>query len=206
MGWSVALACASAGEPAEVFRPGLAPHPDPEAAARLARGLYPAATLTETGDTVLDFALWPYEDELFVGTFDRALLLCDRRLFCLDDDARRIADSVAAALPGGSCGVLVLHSVISGCWFRWYEAGRLRRDVFVTAEDGVVVDQGERLPVEAPFWKAVDDGAPDVPLPFDPEEFGLALAGAHMFGRGIADRGEDGFLPLELPVRRFKLS
>jgi hypothetical protein len=96
--------------------------------------------------------------------------------------------------------------VIAGCWFRYYEAGRLRRDVFVTAEDGVVVDQGERLPVEAPFWKAIDDGAPDVPLPFDPEEFGLALAGAHMFGRGIADRGEDGFLPLELPVRRFKLS
>jgi hypothetical protein len=97
MGWSVALACASAGEPAEVFRPGLAPHPDPEAAATLARGLYPAATLTQTGDTVLDFALWPYEDELFVGAFDRALLLCDRRLFCLDDDARRIADSAAAS-------------------------------------------------------------------------------------------------------------
>ncbi|GAA2444983.1 hypothetical protein GCM10010191_72100 [Actinomadura vinacea] len=206
MGWSVALACASAGDPAEVFRPGLVPDPDPEAAATLARGLYPAATLAATGDTVLDFALWPFEDELFVGVFDRALLLCDRRLFGLDEDARRIADSIAAALPGAHCGVLVLHSVISGCWFRWYEAAELRRDVFVTAEDGVVVDQGDRLPVEAPFWKAIDDGAPDVPLPFDPEEFGLALAGAHMFGRGIADRGDDGFLPLELPLRRFKLS
>ena len=206
MGWSVALACASAGEPAEVFGPDLAPHPDPEAAAALARGLYPAATVVQAGATVLDFALWPYEDELFVGAFDRALLLCDRRLFCLDDDARRIADSVAAALPGGRCGVLVLHSVISGCWFRWYEAGRMLRDVYVTAEDGVVVDQGERLPVEAPFWKPVDDGAPDVPLPFDPEEFGLALAGAHLFGRGFTERGEDGLLPLELPVRRFKLS
>jgi hypothetical protein len=210
MAWSVALACASAGEPAEVFRAGLVPDPAPEAAASLARGLYPAATLTETGDTVLDFALWPYEDELFVGVFDRALLLCDRRLFGLDEDARRIADQTARALPGARCGVLVLHSVISGCWFRWYESGALRRDVFVTAEDGVVVDQGARLAVEAPFWKAVDaaveGGAPDVPLPFDPEEFGLALAGAHMFGRGIAERGGDGFLPLELPLRRFKLS
>ncbi|GAA4101449.1 MULTISPECIES: DUF6928 family protein [Actinomadura] len=204
MAWSVALACASAGEPAEVFGPGL--RPDPGAAARLARGLYPAATLVETGDTVLDFALWPYEDELFVGAYDeRALLLCDRRLFCLDDDARRVADSVAAALPGARCGVLVLHSVISGCWFRWYEGGALRRDVFVTKEDGVVVDQGERLPVERPFWTAIDQGAEDVPLPFDPEEFGLALARSHMFGRGIADRGTDGFLPLELPLRRFKL-
>ncbi|MFF5264075.1 DUF6928 family protein [Actinomadura viridis] len=205
MGWSVALACASAGEPAEVFRPGLAPDPDPEAAASLARGLYPAATLGQTGDTVLDFALWPYEDELFVGVFDRALLVCDRRLFCLDDDARRIADTIAAALPGARCGVLVLHSVISGCWFRWYDSGELRRDVFVTAEDGVVVDQGERLAAERPFWKPIDDGAPDVPLPFDPERFGLALAEAHMFGRGIAERGGDGFLPLELPLRRFKI-
>ncbi|WP_433469174.1 DUF6928 family protein [Spirillospora sp. CA-128828] len=202
MAWSVALACASAGELTEVFRPGLVP--DPDAAAAIARGLYPAATLTETGDTVLDFALWPYEDELFVGAFERALLLCDRRLFCLDDDARRIADTAAAALPGSHCGVLVLHNVIHGCWFRWYESGELLRDVFVTAEDGVVVDQGERLPAERPFWRAIDAGAPDVPLPFDPEEFGLALAEAHMFGRGIADRGKDGFLPLELPVRRFK--
>jgi hypothetical protein len=219
MGWSVALACASAGEPAEVFRPGLVPDSDPEAAASLARCLHPAATLTQTGDTVLDFALWPYEDELFVGVFDRALLVCDRRLFGLDEDARRIADLTAAALPGARCGVLVLHSVISGCWFRWYDAGVLRREVFVTAEDGVVVDQGGRLPAEAPFWTGVDAaaagqrdgngerrGAPDVPLPFDPEEFGLALAGSCMFGRGIADRGDDGFLPLELPLRRFKLS
>ncbi|MEU5883947.1 hypothetical protein [Spirillospora sp. NPDC047279] len=203
MAWSVALACASAGEPDKVFGPGLVP--DPAAATSMARGLYPAATLVETGDTVLDFALWPYEDELFVGAYDRAVLLCDRRLFCLDDDARRIADTAAAALPGANCGVLVLHSVISGCWFRWYEAGELRRDVFVTAEDGVVVDQGERMPAELPFWKAIDEGAPDVPLPFDPEEFGLALAEEHMFGRRIAERGPDGFLPMELPLRRFKL-
>ncbi|WP_433323993.1 DUF6928 family protein [Spirillospora sp. CA-294931] len=203
MAWSVALACASTGEPADVFRPGLIPEPD--AAPGLARGLYPSATLTETGETVLDFALWPYEDELFVGAFDRALLLCDRRLFCLDDDARRIADTAAAALPGSRCGVLVLHSVIAGCWFRWYDDGDLRREVFVTAEDGVIVDQGERLPAERPFWKAIDEGAPDVPLPFDHEEFGLTLARTQMFGRGIADRGDDGFLPLELPLRRFKL-
>ncbi|KAB2341072.1 DUF6928 family protein [Actinomadura rudentiformis] len=203
MGWSVALACASEGEPGKVFRPGLVA--DPEAAASMARGLYPAASLVETGDTVLDFALWPYEDELFVGVFDRALLLCDRRLFCLDDDARRIADTAAAALPGANCGVLVLHSVISGCWFRWYEAGELRRDVFVTAEDGVVLDQGPRLPAERPFWKAIDEGADDVPLPFDPEQFGLALAERHMFGRHLAERGPDGFLPMELPLRRFKL-
>ncbi|RSN48433.1 MULTISPECIES: DUF6928 family protein [Actinomadura] len=209
MAWSVALACASAGEPADVFRPGL--EPDPDAAARIARGLHPAGALTETGDTVLDFALWPYEDELFVGAFGaardgRALLVCDRRLFRLDDDARRVADATAAALPGARCGVLVLHSVVRGCWFRWYEDAELRRDVFLTAEDGVIVDQGARLPAERPFWRALDAGAPDVPLPFDPEEFGLALAAAHMFGRGIADRGTDGFLPLELPLRRFKLA
>ncbi|MGI5163031.1 DUF6928 family protein [Spirillospora sp. CA-253888] len=203
MGWSVALACASAGDPAEVFRPGL--KPDPAAAAALAHDLYPGAALTETGDTVLDFALWPYEDELFVGAYDRALLVCDRRLFRQDDDARRVADTTAAALPGAGCGVLVLHSVIAGCWFRWYESGELRRDVFVTAEDGVVVDQGARLPAERPFWRAIDGGAADVPLPFDPEEFGLALAGSCMFGRGITDRGDDGFLPLELPLRRFKM-
>ncbi|WP_067815492.1 DUF6928 family protein [Actinomadura kijaniata] len=203
MGWSVALACASAGDPAEVFRPGLAP--DPAAAAGLARRLHPSAGLTETGETVLDFALWPYEDELFVGAFDRALLVCDRRLFRPDDDARRIADTVAAALPDARCGVLVINNVVPGCWFRWYTGGELRRDVFVTAEDGVVVDQGARLPAEYPFWKAIDEGEPDVPLPFAPEAFGLALAETHMFGRGIGERGADGFLPLELPVRRFKL-
>jgi uncharacterized protein DUF6928 len=204
MVWSVALACASVGEPTDVFRPGMIA--DPAAAATLARGLYPAANVIETGDTMLDFALWPYEDELFVGAYPDALLVCDRRLFGLDEDARRIADTVAGALPGSRCGVLVLHSVISGCWFRWYSGGTLRRDVFVTAEDGVVVDQGERLAVEQPYWKAIDSGVEDVPLPFDQEAFGLELAQALMFGRGIADRGTDGFLPLELPLRRFKLA
>jgi hypothetical protein len=203
MGWSVALACASVGEPAEVFRPGL--RSDARAAAEFARGLYPAATLVETGETVLDFAMWPYEDELFVGAYDDALIVCDRRLFWLDDAARRVADIVAAVLPGARCGVLVLHSVVSGCWFRWYERGRLLRDVFVTAEDGVVVDQGERLPVEQPYWAAIDDGGVDVPLPFDHEDYGLELAHSLLFGRGIAERGADGFLPLELPLRRFRL-
>ncbi|REE94684.1 DUF6928 family protein [Thermomonospora umbrina] len=204
MAWSVALACASAGRPAEVFRPGL--HSDAAAAAQVAHRLYPASRLLETRDTMLDFALWPYEDEVFVGAYDRALLVCDRRLFGLDEDARRIADSVGTALPGGQGGVLVLHSVVSGCWFRRYERGELVRDVFVTAEDGVVVDQGERLDAEQPYWKAIDEGGDDVPLPFDPEAFGLRLAQEYMFGRGIADRGEDGFLPLELPLRRFKLA
>jgi uncharacterized protein DUF6928 len=204
MGWSVALACASLGEPEDAFRQGLAP--DPDAAADLARRLYPRVSVVETGDTVLDFALWPYEDELFVGAYGHALIVCDRRLFCVDDEARTLADEIAKALPGASCGVLVLHSVVSGCWFRWYERNRPQRDVFVTAEDGVVVDLGDRLPAEAPFWKRIDDGAEDVPLPFDYEEYGLALARAHLFGRGIAERGDDGFLALELPLRRFKLA
>ncbi|MCW2946813.1 MAG: hypothetical protein JWR24_3530 [Actinoallomurus sp.] len=204
MGWSVALACAHLGEPEDAFRQGLAP--DPDAAADLARRLYPRVSVVETGDTVLDFALWPYEDELFVGAYGHALIVCDRRLFCVDDQARTLADEIAKALPGASCGVLVLHSVVSGCWFRWYDRNRPQRDVFVTAEDGVVVDLGDRLPAEAPFWKRIDDGAEDVPLPFDYEEYGLALARAHLFGRGITERGDDGFLALELPLRRFKLA
>lgn len=204
MGWSVALACASVGDAGKAFRQGLTP--DPDAAAGLARRLYPGASIVETGDTVLDFALWPYEDELFVGAYGHALIVCDRRLFCVDDQARTLADDIARALPGASCGVLVLHSVVSGCWFRWYDDNRPQRDVFVTAEDGVVVDLGDRLEAEAPFWAEIDEGREDVPLPFDYEEYGLALAREHLFGRDLALRGEDGFLPLELPLRRFKLS
>ncbi|GAB2826954.1 hypothetical protein GCM10027176_34100 [Actinoallomurus bryophytorum] len=204
MGWSVALACSSVGEPGRVFRPGLAQ--DPETAAALARRLYPRSSVVETGDTILDFALWPYEDELFVGAYGDALAVCDRRLFGIDDQARTLADEIAKALPGGSCGVLVLHSVVSGCWFRWYEDNRPRRDVFVTADDGVVVDLGDRLPAEAPFWAGIDGGAGDVPLPFDYEEYGMALAREYLFGRDISERGADGFLALELPLRRFKLA
>jgi hypothetical protein len=203
MVWSVALACATVEEPGAAFRQGL--RPDPGAAADLARRLYPGAMVTETGDTVLDFALWPFEDELFVGAYGEALIVCDRRLFGVDDGARALADEIARALPGSTCGVLVLHSVVSGCWFRWYEGDRARRDVFVTAEDGVVVDLGERLPAELPFWTRIDETERDVPLPFDYEEYGLELARAHLFGRGIAERGADGFLALELPLRRFKL-
>ncbi|GAB3657083.1 hypothetical protein GCM10027589_16940 [Actinocorallia lasiicapitis] len=202
MGWSVALACASSGEPGRIFRPGLVL--DAPAALDLARRLYPAAMVEETGDTVLDFALWPYQDEVFIGAYPDALVVCDRRLFCLDDEARHVADSIAAALPDADCGVLVLHTMVGGCWFRWYSRGVLKRDVYVTAEDGVVVDQGERLDVELPYWKPIDGGAPDVPLPFDQEQFGLDLA-RQLFGRDLADRGEDGFLPLELPLRRFRL-
>lgn len=204
MGWSVALACASIGEPGTAFRPGL--RLDSAAALDLARRLYPAATVTESGETVLDFALWPYQDEVYIGAYADALVVCDRRLLWLGEEARAVADSVAAALPGAGCGVLVLHSEVAGCWFRWYRGGALDREVYLTAEDGVVVDQGARLPVEAPYWKAIDGGAPDVPLPFDPEEFGLDLARSCLFGRDLADRGEDGFLPLELPLRRFRLA
>lgn len=204
MGWSVALACASIGDAGQAFKQGLTP--DPAAAAGLVRRLYPDATVVETGDTVLDFALWPYEDELFVGAYGNALIVCDRRLFGIDDQARTLADEIAKALPGASCGVLVLHNVLSGCWFRWYDGDRPQRDVFVTAEDGVVVDLGDRLEAEAPFWTGIDGGTDDVPLPFDYEEYGLALARDHLFGRDIASRGADGFLPLELPLRRFKLA
>jgi hypothetical protein len=204
MGWSVALACSTHGRTAEAFRRGLTQ--DPEAAAELARRLYPDYTVVETGDTVLDFALWPYEDELFVGAYGEALVVCDRRLFRIDDRARGLADEIARALPGGSCGVLVLHSVVSGCWFRWYDGDRARRDVYVTADDGVVVDLGERLPAEEPFWAGIDAGGHDVPLPFDYEEYGLALAREYLFGHDIAERAPDGFLPLELPLRRFKLA
>lgn len=203
MVWSVALACSSVADPVRAFRSGLVQ--DPDAAAALARRLYPRSQVAETGDTVLDFALWPYEDELFVGAYGRALVVCDRRLFGVDDQARALADEIARALPGASCGVLVLHSVVSGCWFRWYTGDRTRRDVYVTADDGVVVDLGERLPAEEPFWRAVGDGASDVPLPFDYEEYGLALAREHLFGRDLTERGPDGFLALELPLRRFKL-
>lgn len=204
MGWSVALACSTVGSASEVFRRGLAQ--DPEAAGVLARRLYPDYSVVETGDTVLDFALWPYEDELFIGAYGEALVVCDRRLFSVDDRARALADEIARALPGGSCGVLVLHSVVSGCWFRWYDDERPCRDVFVTAEDGVVVDLGDRMAAEAPFWTGIDAGEADVPLPFDYEEYGLALARDHLFGRDIAERGADGFLALELPLRRFKLA
>lgn len=203
MGWSVALACASVDEPANAFRQGLVQ--DPDTAAALARRLHPRSEVVESGDTMLDFALWPFEDELFVGAYGHALIVCDRRLFGVDDAARAFADEIAAALPGATCGVLVLHSVVSGCWFRLYEDNRLCRDVFVTAEDGVVIDIGDRLPAEAPFWKAIDDGAADVPLPFDYEEYGLELVRGHLFGRRITERGSDGFLALELPMRRFKL-
>ncbi len=205
MGWSVALACASLGEAGEAFGQGMTP--DPDAAAGLARRLYPDDSVVETGDTVLDFAMWPYEDELFVGAYGRALIVCDRRLYGVDDQARSLADEIAKALPGASCGVLVLHSVVSGCWFRWYDDTVPRRDVFVTAEDGVVVDLGDRMEAEEPFWAEIESGGgEDVPLPFDYEEYGLALAREHLFGRDIAERGPDGFLPLELPLRRFKLA
>lgn len=203
MGWSIALACASVGGPSQAFGPGLTS--DTRAAADLVRRLYPASTVAESGDTVLDFALWPYEDELFAGAYGSALVVCDRRLFGVDDHARALADKVATELPGAQCGVLVLDSVLSGCWFRWYDGDRPGRDVFVTAEDGVVVDQGERLPAEKPFWAAIDDRG-DVPLPFDYEEFGLALARDQLFGRHLTERGADGFLPIELPLRRFKLT
>jgi hypothetical protein len=203
MGWSAALACASTGEPGRVFRPGM--ENDEDAARELARRLYPAATVEDMGRTVLDFALWPYDDEVFIGVYDGALVVCDRRLCGLDEGARGVADAIASVLPGSSCGVLVLHHEAHGCWFRRYSSGALVRDVYLTAEDGVVVDQGEPLPAEAPYRKALEAGEGDVPLPFDPEEYGLALA-AGLFGHDLALRGADGFLPLELPVRRFRLT
>ncbi len=204
MGWSVALACASIGEPGVVFRPGL--ENDGRAALDLARRLYPASTVEDAGETVLDFALWPYDDELFIGVYDRALIVCDRRLCGLDEGARGIADAIASALPGSGCGVLVLHGEARGCWFRRYAGGALVRDVYLTAEDGIVVDQGEPLPAEVPYRETIAGGAEDVPLPFDPEEYGLALAADHLFGHELAARGSDGFLPLELPLRRFRLA
>jgi hypothetical protein len=204
MGWSVALACASVGDPGRNLRPGL--ENDGGAALDLARRLYPAATVEDAGETVLDFALWPYDDEVFIGSYTGALVVCDRRLCGLDEGARGIAGAIASVLPGSGCGVLVLHGEARGCWFRRYESGVLVRDVYLTAEDGVVVDQGEPLPAETPYWKAIEASEADVPLPFDPEEYGLALAAGHLFGHELTVRSADGFLPLELPLRRFRLT
>src|SRR5256885_16253531 len=97
MVWSVALACVTVEEPGAAFRRGL--QPEPGAAADLARRLYPGTRVTEIADTVLDFALWPFEDELFVGAYGQALTAWDRRRLAVDAGAAALAAGRRRRVP-----------------------------------------------------------------------------------------------------------
>jgi hypothetical protein len=103
------------------------------------------------GESTLERGLYPKgEDELYVGAYDRAIVLGSMSVaeHVFDGEVPEVVGHVEAMLPGARVLIVLLHSVV-GLWgYAWFERGKLLRARAGNADDGVFLDLGELLPLE----------------------------------------------------------
>lgn len=67
-----------------------------------------------------------------------------------------LLDQVIERFPNATVLVIGLHSVVDFWMFALYEKGRLIRQSGGTGDDGVIVDNGESLPIESKGYEGED--------------------------------------------------
>jgi hypothetical protein len=193
------------------------PHHDPARAAALMQRLgyrgYTADRLT-----TFDEAIYPQDDQLFVGAYPTGSLLCSWPLAEELIDNRR-PEVIAPILREAGTGyvlALVLHSVVDLFGYAYYEAGKLLRARSGSADDGIFVDFGDRLPEETELLSEAEDyeggqafridpGPPPEYVPVDQygEEFTFEVS-RKAFGSRMDYAVPDG-LELQLFIRKQSL-
>ena len=161
------------GDPKEILR--TRPQLDRTASAAVAAQLFPADRFTEAPDGSLAFAC-PPDNTLMVACFPGLTIVADGSLG-IDYPSRldrRFIDHAA----GRKIYLHCMHSVVDWFAFAVWEKGQLRRALSLSPDSGIMEDEGERLPFEAPYWSgqrpAVDpeEDPAGYPLPFHPLEMG----------------------------------
>lgn len=165
--------------------------------------------------TTLDVGIYP--DTLVVGSYDGAAIVDHPVIVdaCLSPGADPLTARVLAAFPGAAVLRVGLHSVVNLWSYAYFENGRLIRAFGGSADDGVVLDEGDLFAKERPhfersvvrdgqrYFYAETDGQAEE---FDASAFGEELTFGVMsrFLGCRFDRTREGFDPIELPMESFE--
>ncbi len=179
--------------------------------ARVAEQLFAADELQPLADASLAWTA-PPDEELLVGCFPGGLTVLAAKEFALDQPSALDARFLDHA-QGRDVFLHAMHSAADWLAFAHWREGRLLRALSVSPDDGVIEEEGARLPFELPFWNGAhpaDDpedlaeGEAPYPLPFHPLELGEAAL-REFFGyqlEGVVDASL--LQPEALPLLRFR--
>ena len=211
MGWKASCILVTETNPRHLID---MPTHDPERARRLISdlGLGPHRS---RGMTTFDAGMYP--DTLVIGAYDGAAIIGhpDISTACLEPRADPMTTRVLAAFPQAAVLRVGLHSVVNLWGYAYFERGRLLRAFGGSADDGVVLDEGDLLDEERPHFErsVVRDGQrfffPDINgqiEEFDTSAFGEELA-FEIMGRFLGcrpDRTSEEIDPIELPMESFE--
>lgn len=97
---------------------------------------------------------------LVIGAYDGGCFIGHSSLWMAvspkNNSAGPLLDRVIERFPNATVLAICLHSVVDLWVFTLYEKGRLVREFGGSANDGIIVDTGESLPVEANGYEGED--------------------------------------------------
>ncbi|MFO0891090.1 MAG: hypothetical protein U0790_18340 [Isosphaeraceae bacterium] len=211
MGWKASCILISERNPQHLVT---MPTHDPERARRLISdlGLGP---FQSRGMTTFDVGIFP--ETLVIGAYEGAWIIGhpDIATVCLEPRADPMTARILAAFPDAAVLRIGLNSVVNLWGDAYFEQGKLVRAFGGSADDGVVLDEGDLLDEERPhfersvvrdgqrFFFADIDGQMEE---FDTSAFGEELT-FEIMGRFLGcrpDRTSEDIDPIELPMESFE--
>jgi hypothetical protein len=210
MGWKASCVLISEREP---WHLASMPTHDPEKARRLILdlGLGPHRN---RGVTTFEEGIYP--DRLVIGAYKGVAIIGHPRLVraCLEPRADPLTERILTVFPRAAVLRVGLHSVVNLWSYAYFEEGRLVRAHGGSADDGVVLDEGDLLDEEKPhfersvvrngqrFFYAEINGETEE---FDASAYGEELV-FEVMGRLLGcrpDRTRNEFDPIELPMEAY---
>jgi hypothetical protein len=104
------------------------------------------------GMTTLEEGIFPKDgDHLYVGAYEQAIVVGSTSIVnnSFHGGVPWIVDHTRSLLPNARLLIITLHSVVDLFGYAWFENGQFVRGRAGSADDGVFLDQGELLPIEA---------------------------------------------------------
>lgn len=152
------------------------PELDRTATQALAQKLFPGETLPLLGQSDL-WVTYPPDGELHIACFRGVTVIADRQIGI--DSPSKLPQKWISAGGTGRIYFHAMHSVVDWFAFAIWSNGTLIRALSLSPDTGIIVDIGERLPFELPYWSGqhpvvVDRNANEYPFPFHPLDLGEA--------------------------------
>jgi hypothetical protein len=211
MGWKASCILINERAP---FQLGSMPTHDPDRALRLIQKLGLGRHRSH-GMTTFELGIYP--ESLMVGAYDGAAIIGhpDIANVCLERRADPITARVLAVFPQAAVLRVGLHSVVNLWSYAYFKRGTLIRAYGGSADDGVVLDEGDLLDEEKPHFERsiVRDGERFflAEINGETEEFNASAFGEELtfevmrrFLGCRPDRTREGFDPIEIPMEKFE--
>lgn len=147
---------------------------------KVANELFPKDKLEELQDGDLSFTC-PPDDEIVIGCFPGLTVIAAKE-FAIDVPSKLPARFLAHA-ASRQVFLHAMHSVVDWFAFAYWRDGKLVRSLSLAPDNGVIEDEGPRLPFEVPYWSGehpaidpadMDEGDPPYTFAFHPLELGEA--------------------------------